>query len=181
MWPRRCANTPRRDQPKERLMSTEYWKPVEGYEGLYEVSDLGRVKSLRSGKLMSLSASNTGYMQLNLSGAPARKIRHVHRLVLEAFVGPCPAGMEGCHANGNRADNRLSNLRWDTRKGNMADAIVHGMTNRGERSPSSKLTELEVRTIRKSVLNNGELAKIYGVSRESVRDIKLGKRWGWLQ
>jgi hypothetical protein len=158
----------------------EVWQPIQGYEGLYEVSDQGRVRSLRSGKLMKLSVANTGYMQLNLSGAPTRRIRHVHRLVLEAFVGPCPPGMEGCHANGIRSDNRLNNLRWDTRKGNMADAIAHGRTNRGERCHASKLTAEDVHAIRGSLLKNTELAKAYGVARETIRDVRSGKRWGWL-
>ena len=178
--PRRCAYTPSRDHLQHQTM-TEAWQPVRDYEGFYEVSDQGRVRSLRSGRLMSLSTSNTGYMQLNLSGKPARKLRHAHRLVLEAFVGPCPVGMEGCHTNGNRSDNRLSNLRWDTRTGNMADAIAHGTTNRGERNPHTKFTELDVHNIRQSTAKNTELAKVYGVSRETIRDIKLRKRWGWLQ
>jgi hypothetical protein len=159
----------------------ELWRPVVGYEGLYEVSNLGRVKSLRSEKLMKLSVANSGYMQLSLSGKPSRKVRHVHRLVLEAFIGPCPPNMEGCHANGIRTDNRLENLRWDTRKGNMADAIAHGRTNRGERNPWTKFNEKDIRKIRESIQSNSELAKIYGVTREAIRDIKSGRRWGHIQ
>ena len=159
----------------------EQWKPVPGYEGLYEVSDQGKVKSLRSGKLMKLSVANTGYMQLQLSDKHRRSVCHVHRLVLEAFVGPAPIGMEGCHANGIRTDNRLSNLRWDTRKGNMADARKHGRTNRGERSPSAKLTREQVLAIRAAIGTQREIASRFGISREQARDIRSGKRWGWLQ
>jgi hypothetical protein len=158
----------------------EQWKPVLGYEGLYEVSDQGRVRSLRSGKLMRQSVANTGYMQLNLSGNDGPQLKHAHRLVLEAFVGPCPNGMEGCHANGNRQDNRLNNLRWDTRKGNMADATKHGTTNRGVRCPNSKLTEQEVFEIREAPGSQQSIANKYGISREHVRDIKNRKKWSWL-
>jgi len=158
----------------------EQWKPVSGYEGLYEVSDQGQVKSLRSGKLMRLSVANTGYMQLKLSGKCGPQLKHVHRLVLEAFVGPCPEKMEGCHANGNRQDNKLSNLRWDTRKGNMADASKHGTTNRGVRCHNCRLTEQQVIKIREAVGTQKAIANKYGISREHVRDIKNKKKWSWL-
>jgi hypothetical protein len=158
----------------------EVWQPVVGYEGLYEVSDQGRVRSLRSGRLMSLSVANTGYQQLSLAGRPGSRVKHVHRLVLEAFVGQCPDGMEGCHANGIRTDNRLTNLRWDTRRGNMADASKHGTTNRGERAPSAKLTQQAVLQIREAQGSQQAIAACFGISREHVRDIRSGKRWGWL-
>jgi hypothetical protein len=166
---------------RNRQVMKEVWQPVLGYEGLYEVSDQGRVRSLRSGKLMKLSVANTGYLQLALSGKPGRKVWHVHRLVLEAFVGPCPNGMEGCHANGTRTDNQLPNLRWDTRKGNMADAMAQGRTNRGEKNPWCKLTKEDVCCIRLSKSTNAELAALYSMSREAIRDIRAKKRWAHVQ
>ena len=155
----------------------EVWQCVPGSDGMYEVSSRGRVWSNRSKRLLSLSVANTGYHQVNLGGS----IRHVHRLVLEAFVGPCPPSCEGCHGNGIKTDNRLENLRWDTRKGNMADAREHGRTNRGERSPSAKLTQEQVLSIRAASGTQREIASRFEVSREQVRDIRSGKRWGWLQ
>jgi hypothetical protein len=155
----------------------EVWQYVPGSDGMYEVSSRGRVWSNRSNKIMSLSVANTGYHQVNLAG----KIRHVQRLVLEAFVGPCPMGHEACHGNGIKTDNRLENLRWDTRRGNMADASRHGTTNRGERNHSSKLTREQVLIIRAARGTQREIAARFGVSRENVRDIRSGKRWGWLQ
>ena len=117
----------------------ENWKPVVGFEGAYEVSDRGRVFSLprrtrhwrggtvaRGGKMLALAVGEAGYPLVSL-GRDGRISQHlVHRLVLEAFVGPCPKGMECCHEDGVRTNNRLSNLRWDTRKANHADAIRHG-------------------------------------------------------
>jgi hypothetical protein len=155
----------------------EVWQYVPGSDGMYEVSSRGRVWSNRSNKIMSLSVANTGYHQVNLAG----RIRHVQRLVLEAFVGPCPIGHEACHGNGFKTDNRLENLRWDTRRGNMADASRHGTTNRGERNHSSKLTREQVLTIRAASGTQREIAARFGVSREQVRDIRSGKRWSWLQ
>jgi hypothetical protein len=155
----------------------EVWQHVPGFGGMYEISNLGRVWSNRSNKLMSLSIANTGYYQVNLAG----KICHPHCLVLEAFVGPRPYKYDACHANGCKTDNRLENLRWDTRAGNMADAIKHGKTNRGERSPFAKLTESDVRQIRELPNTQAEIARKFNISREHVRDIRLGKRWAHLQ
>ena len=154
----------------------EVWRSVVGYEGLYEVSSLGKIWSHKSGRLLSCSVANTGYLQVNLRGS----VRHVQRIVLEAFVGPCPPNHEACHANGVRTDNHLENLRWDTRKGNMADAIKHGTTNRGERCPTSKLTREQVQAICAASGTQQEIANTFGVSREHIRDIRAGKKWGWL-
>ena len=119
--------------------TTEVWKAIPGWEGLYEASTHGRVRSLdrnfiaRSGKtyksrgrILKLVTETNGYMRVCLSKNSVRKPKSVHRLVLETFVGACPAGMEACHNNGNRADNRLENLRWDTPRQNNQDTIKHG-------------------------------------------------------
>ncbi len=118
----------------------EEWRPVVGWEGLYEVSDLGRVRSLdrmvssglgrtklyRGRVLVGKIAPSTGYRVCTLtSGAGRRKYALIHRLVLEAFVGPCPEGMECCHGDGDRANASLTNLRWDTRSANTIDAVTH--------------------------------------------------------
>jgi hypothetical protein len=76
------------------------------------------------------------------------KIVSVHLLVLEAFVGPRPPGLEGCHANDIKADNRLVNLRWDTRKSNTRDKVRNDRIARGERNAWAKLTEAKIREIR---------------------------------
>lgn len=116
-------------------MSTEVWKPVCGYEGKYEVSDHGQVRSLDRldtagrpvrGRIMKASTGSSGYKQVDLSGTGGAATKHVHRLVLEAFVGACPDGMEACHGDGGAVDNRLANLRWDSRSENMIDRTRHG-------------------------------------------------------
>lgn len=82
--------------------------------------------------------------------------RQVHQLVLEAFVGLCPDGMECRHLNGVRDDNRLENLCWGTRKENQNDKIVHGNSLKGERNPYAKLSNEDVVEIKKALLLGGE-------------------------
>lgn len=122
--------------------TNEQWLPVVGWEGFYEVSDLGRIRSvarivIRSdGRKRTVYAKDLqphttryGYRVAGLYRGNKGTNAPVHRLVLEAFVGPCPDGMEACHGNGVRDDNRLENLRWDTRKANVADMLNHGTQN----------------------------------------------------
>lgn len=118
---------------------TEHWRPVPGYEGTYEVSDFGRVRSLTrvvrrndgrtrtiAGRILRCPKDDGGRRGLKLHADGEYKHARVHRLVLEAFVGPCPDGMEGCHNDGDHSNNRLDNLRWDTRSENMLDQVRHG-------------------------------------------------------
>ena len=121
-------------------VTQESWRAIPGYEGSYEVSDHGRVRSLdrtiiRSdgalvrlkGKLKSVAPRGWNRRpQVPLLRDGKQVDRYVHHLVLEAFVGPCPPGMEGCHADDDRMNNHLSNLRWDTRSANILDRKLNG-------------------------------------------------------
>lgn len=108
----------------------ERWRPIYGYEGLYEVSDWGRIKSLprntTRGGIMKLSVGQHGVLVVNLTKDGIQRVHLVHHLVLVAFDRPCPDGLEGCHGDGNPANNRRENLRWDTHEANMQDMIRHG-------------------------------------------------------
>ena len=119
------------------------WRPVYGYEGLYEVSSNGDVRSVDrwltskdgktrfyAGQTVRPSTSRRGYKRIICykEGCPP-KTRTLHSLVLEAFVSPRPIGYLGCHNNGDPADNRLENLRWDTASANCADMEKHGTNN----------------------------------------------------
>lgn len=98
-----------------------------GYEGLYEVSSLGRVKSLLAGRVMKPWVNGDGYSQVGLRGRGSRKQRLVHRLVCEAFHGPPPEGKPlVLHGFGGLSDNTPSNLRWGSNSDNMRDRVVHG-------------------------------------------------------
>jgi HNH endonuclease len=105
----------------------------------------------------------------------------INRLILTAFAGPCPDGMECCHNDGNPANNAVSNLRWDTRESNMADKVLHGTHNRGERHPLSKLTVDKVISIRNRYAAGGcthrSLAKEFGVIHQAIGLIVNQKRW----
>lgn len=126
-------------QPTSDLYANEQWKPVVGHEGSYEVSDMGRVRSSArtvimkngvprpiKGGIMHGHTNEFGYTVVVLSRIGSRRQYRSHRLVMAAFVGPCPEGMEVCHNNGDPADNRLSNLRYGTSKDNSADMKLHG-------------------------------------------------------
>ena len=127
-------------------LSGEQWLDVPGYEGFYSASSWGRVRSEdRStldargvvkhyrGKLLALRLNPGGRLWVRLCKDGEQRVFSVHRLVLMAFVGPCPEGMEGCHNDGNEINNTPSNLRWDTKASNMVDRIRHGRNDRVNR------------------------------------------------
>lgn len=115
---------------------TERWRAVVGYEGIYEVSNHGRLRSLSrksadgkrlEGRLLRQHPHpRTRHLNATLTRDGKCTAVKVHRVVLEAFVGPCPDGMESCHGNGDPTDNRVANLRWDTPKSNGEDRVKHG-------------------------------------------------------
>lgn len=117
--------------------TSETWRPVLNFEGYYKVSDHGNVRSLDRdvyagrgrtrkslGRVLSIYRGNYSKVRLKVDGSGWTK--NVHSLVAAAFIGPVPEGLEVCHNNGDPHDNRLTNLRYDTRSGNMHDRIVHG-------------------------------------------------------
>lgn len=133
---------------------SEQWLPVVGWEGFYEVSDQGRVRSLdrmtpnrwgtltpcKGRTLAGKIAPITGYRVCTLVNAAEGKQRYanIHRLVLEAFVGPCPDGMECCHNDGDRSNAALTNLRWDTRSANTLDAVSQRTNHHAKKETCSE-------------------------------------------
>lgn len=122
-----------------------------------------------------------GYMTVSLYHNGRLHVPAVHRLVLEAFVGPCPEGMEACHSpNPERSCNHLSNLRWDTKKENGQDRIRHGTQLRGEKIPWHKLSQKDAEDIRTAYANGArsiDLAERYGIAKENIIGIVKGKTW----
>jgi len=168
----------------------EVWRDVIDYEGLYQVSDDGRVRSLwrllpeatasgirKPRLILKYGRNNQGRLQVALckDGVPRRF--QVHRLVLTAFAGPCPEGMEALHRNGDHLDCRISNLRWGTHTENMQDKARHGTQTQGETHGRSKLTDQDVRDIRASTETNRALGKKYGVSNVAIQAIKTRRTW----
>lgn len=156
----------------------EQWLDVIGFEGIYQVSNHGQVRSVKTGQIKKQTVSKTDKrFYLGLWVNNKQKIVKPHRLVLEAFVGKCPNGMECCHNDGNAFNNHLNNLRWDTPKNNHADKVKHGTTNRGERCASAKLTLDQVNAIRKDDRIQRIIAEEYGVKQSLISRIKNGVRW----
>lgn len=163
----------------------ETWRSVIGFEGYYEVSDQGRVRSQprqgTDGRVLSITPSEPcGYMRVRLYRDGRGSAKKVHRLVLEAFVGAAPQGADACHNNGQRSDNRLTNLRWDTRQANVADSRTHGTIARGERNGHAKLTRekvAELRALRAAGASYKAISVRFGVSRETARSAAIGATW----
>ena len=116
-------------------MTRERWAAVVGYEGSYEVSDLGRVKSLSQttsdgrrlrSKVLKGRPQRSGHLPVNLVSDGGHRNALVHRLVLIAFTGAPPAGMHALHGDGDPTNNRLTSLRWGTPSENSLDAVRHG-------------------------------------------------------
>lgn len=102
------------------------WRDVVGWEGLYRVSDDGQMWSVRRGRLVKPAPNTTGYLRAELWMGGKRTRVSVHVAMLEAFVGPRPEGMFGLHADDDRNNNTIGNLRWDTPTANNLDAIGNG-------------------------------------------------------
>lgn len=172
------------------MTDLEMWRPVAGFEGFYEVSTDGNVRSLdrsafsarrggvRFGRTLSpFMDPVNGYLYVNLSMNGKAKKRSVHSMVLEAFVGPCPLGMEACHGDGRRTNALLSNLRWDTKKKNWDDKRRHGTATIGEKNVRSRLTEDMCRQILKRPESSKVLAREFGVASSTVRAVRIGQNW----
>ena len=172
----------------------EQWRRVVGSDGYYEVSSLGRVRSVdrkdNRGRFLKgrviKQVKSLGYCTICIHIDGNRKQARVHRLVLEAFVGPCPDGMEACHNDGCKTHNYTDNLRWDTRVNNHADKAKHGTLAKGEKHGRCRLEEHDVHAIR-------ELADMgYGCTRikrrlrlnvgeSTIGSILNGRNWAWLK
>jgi len=157
----------------------EAWRDIVGWEGLYEVSDVGRVRNARTGHVKKISPHKTlGYAFFTMKAAGRKqKTTTVHAEMARAFIGPRPDGCEVLHRDGDRMGNRLGNLRYGTRAENVKDTIRHGRVPHGERQHNAKLTEQDVIAIRKDWRGSRRLSRKYGVCRQTVDDVKAGKSW----
>lgn len=152
----------------------------------YAVSDDGFVWSCKETgewhKLNPTPDARSGHIKVGLTQDGKRHSLAVHRLILEAFVGPCPPGMQCCHdPDRNPANNCVRNLRWDTPQGNADDKVKHGTIPRGENAPCAVLTDDAVRQMR--ILRRGQklttmqIADQFGVSYGAAYQAITGSRW----
>lgn len=177
----------------------EEWRPVLGWEGFYEVSSQGRVRSADRtvftpdspkgpyyrkyrGRVLRQGLNVHGRHCVGLSSREGRYTVSVHVLVCEAFYGPRPSpNHDAAHNDGRPSNNFVNNLRWATKKENMADKLIHGTHNRGERHGNSKLTADAVREIKASSESHAALGRAFGVNYRTIFDIRSGKIWGHVQ
>ena len=163
----------------------EEWRPVVGYEGLYEVSNLGRVRrrpetvNRRVPDVLSPFRTDLGRVYVCLCVNNKRTYKTVHGLVATAFIGPRPRGLQIDHIDGDPTNNVLANLEYVTPKENIRRAESLGLRPRGSQRSSAKLTDEQVREIRRlgGTMLDRELAELFGVSRPTVNSVKNRKHY----
>jgi len=169
------------------MAEVEEWRQVVGWPE-YEVSNLGRIKRIRHatgatvGAVINPWKSKNGYLMVGLSRESSVKTKLVHRLVAEAWIGSTE-GMDVCHNNGTRHDNRLENLRIDTRKGNMRDVYKHDTHIRGERCGTNKYSEALMRQVKEEIKAGGVVRQIalkHGIPAPTLYGVAQGRIWSWL-
>ena len=157
----------------------EEWKPVSGYEGLYEISSLGNVRGIKRGKILKQCYSSMGYTHVGLSKNSNQKTNTTHRLVAKEFVHnpenkPCIN-----HIDGIKDNNRAINLEWCTQKENINHAFELGLMGVGGNANGSILIEIQVREIREKAkrMSHRELARMYGVHHSTISQIVHRRTW----
>lgn len=178
----------------------EQWRPIPGSNGRYDVSDQGRVRANRwtvhtangqvrtyQTRMMSTyTEERTGYSMLRLSAPNGTRLRRVHNLVAEAFLGPRPEGADVCHNDSDGTNNRLSNLRYDTHVGNFQDMVDAGRSTYGENQPNAVLTEEMVLYARRRYVRRSRtdgipaMAREFGVNEGTLKAAVIGPNWKYL-
>lgn len=177
-------------------MSQEIWKPVAGFEGYYEVSCLGRIKSLarliartsrlgnvhhrvQAERILALGPHTSGYRCAHLYKEGDRRATLLHIVVAEAFLGPKPSpDMEVRHLDGDKDNCAAANLAWGTHQENVDDQVGHGTRRVGEKHVGAKLTVESVRAIRQRAGEpQQELADEFGCTFSNISAIQLRKSW----
>lgn len=178
-------------------MKRESWQDIPGYEGLYQASSLGRIRSLDRitisrngrqihlrGRVLKQSPDSCEYLRVNLYKDFKRENACVHVIVCRTFSGPRPAAKHARHLDGVKANCRSGNLVWGTKSQNQMDRAAHGTSNRGERCGNAKLTRRQIRSIR-MVYGRGDVSYATLATKHEVNKGTIGKivrrtLWGWL-
>lgn len=163
----------------------EIWKDIVAYEGMYQVSDLGRVKSLKFSKLRLLKNSfdKDGYLLVSLYKNGKQKTITTHRLVAQSFIYNKDKKPQVNHINGIKDDNRVQNLEWNTSLENIRHSYKNGLkkgfriSQKGGSNPNSKLTQKQVLEIRESDLSVKKLCSKYNVKSSCIYRILKNESW----
>lgn len=168
----------------------EIWKPIGGYEGFYEVSNKGRIKSLgRKGsgcsgedRIIRTPNGNNRYCTFAISIKGKRKQLQLHRVVAIAFIPNTENKPEVNHINAVKTDNTVENLEWCSSSENTIHGLGLGIMNtaKGTQKPNARFTEGEVKIIKEKLsrgVKGSDIAKEYGVNKVLIYNIKSGKTW----
>lgn len=164
----------------------EQWKPVPGWEGFYEVSDLGRIKTLtrrcfdgrvRKEHVRAPAAKRNKPAKITFICGDRIELHQVHRVVLAAFVGPAPAGLWGLHRDDDKRNNRLNNLYYGTPQQNADDRVANGNSPQGMKHGRHKLTDADVHMIRSSPETGRALALELNVSYGLIGHVRTRRNW----
>lgn len=166
----------------------EIWKDIPDYEGVYQVSNLGRIRSLdryikrgksgffKEGQIQKLQNNGNGYLYKQLKHEGRYRNFYIHRLVLMVFIGERPDGMVICHKDGDTTNNNLNNLRYDTPLENNIDQFRHGI----EKGKLSNDDVLKVRKMYKDGYKTKEISEFFNVGKWVVQRINKGENYSWL-
>ena len=167
----------------------EEWRDVPGYEGIYAASNLGRIKRLTSmtrakaGDVLKPYLGNNGYWMIGLRHGKKRKKFTVHRLIMLTFVSIPFVNAEVNHINGDKLDNRLSNLEWVKHSDNIKHSYVLGRkisSAPGENNAWHKLTDktvIEIRALAEKGVKHSEIARLFNVSQTCILSVVRRKTW----
>lgn len=174
----------------DQKVNVPVWKKITDYP-LYRISYNGEIfscaMSIRKSKIewkkLNPTLNSSGYKLATFyQGKKERKI-YVHKLVLEAYISKRPENLQCCHKDGDRLNNCVSNLRWDTPHANIQDRYIHGTVLFGEDHPKSVLTEkkvLEIHDLKSKGLNSIEIGKLLNIKERTVSTVIQGGNWKWL-
>lgn len=165
------------------MLLAEIWKPVEGYEGFYEVSDRGNIKSLHRNPSSNraLIKNKSGYIQVNLSGKGKIVMKYVHRLVATAFLENINRLPTVNHIDGIRDNNNLSNLEWCSQSQNIRHAfyVTKNRSMVGENNPANKLSN-EIRNkiiqLKLEGMPSSEVSKLTNLTTSRIANIMYNFR-----
>lgn len=167
---------------------TEEWRDVAGYGGRYQVSNLGRVRSLnrtivqsngktqaRRGRLLKPRPTKAGYRQVHLYEEGAGANQYIHRLVLDAFVGSAPDGTECNHKDGDKTNNHVDNLEWVSHTENIRHAYDNGLCGAAKLSP--EIAEMIRKVYALGQHTQEQIGQMFGINQQMTSNIVRGESW----